>query len=94
VAATNVVRDLWMVGLSCLFISSSLFLCMAVELNKALPSDKRFPLLEIKMHFHEIKRLHENLFPVSTLRTAWFVLLVVSVSAMAIGVILAIRPLQ
>jgi hypothetical protein len=91
-AATDVVRYLWIVGVLCLFISSSLFLRMAVELNKALPPEKKFSLFEIRMHFHEIKSSHESFFPISALRTVWFVLLVVSVSAMAIAVMLAIRP--
>jgi hypothetical protein len=91
-AASDVVRYLWIVGVLCLFNSSSLFLRMAVELNKVLPPEKKFSLFEIRMHFHEIKSSHESFFPISALRTVWLILLVVSVSAMAIAVMLAIHP--
>jgi len=46
-------------------IASSLFIRMAIELNRTLPPQKKFSILELRMHFHELKRLHEEVFPVS-----------------------------
>jgi hypothetical protein len=79
-------------GLSCLLISSLLFLRMTIELNKALPPDKRISLLETQLRFFEIKSLHETSFPLSKIRTTWFIMTVVAMLLMATGTILAIRP--
>jgi hypothetical protein len=57
-----------------------------------LEPEKQIPLLESRLRFFELKRLHEDLFPTSTVRNVWFILLAVSTSLLAIGVILAIKP--
>jgi hypothetical protein len=49
-------------------------------------------MLELRMHFHEVKRLHEEFFPVSPLRATWFALMVFSVIAMVAAVIIAVKP--
>jgi hypothetical protein len=65
---------------------------MAIELNRALAPQKRFFILELRMRFHEVKRLHEELFPVSALRATWFALMVSSVIVLAVAIIVAVKP--
>jgi hypothetical protein len=75
-----------------MFVGWSLFFRTVVELNKVLPPSKKFLLFELRMHIDEIKNLHEGLFPVSALRTGWFLLTLAGGLAMAAGVIIGIRP--
>jgi hypothetical protein len=65
---------------------------MAIERNRVLQPEKKFYIIELREHFHEVKRLHEKSFPVSRLRTAWFVVTVVSVVIMASAAVLAVKP--
>jgi len=78
------------VGITGLLISTALFVYMTVELNKTLPPGKK--LFPIGRDWPEIQRLHEQRFPASTVRTGRLVLGVLSVVAVALGVILAIKP--
>jgi hypothetical protein len=64
------------VGTVVSLIGWSLFLRMAIELNKVLPPDKRIPLIEFRNHISRIRRLHEDSFPESGLSTTWLILTV------------------
>jgi hypothetical protein len=64
-----------------------LFFRMAIELNKALPPDKRIPLIEFRNHIFRIRRLHEDSFPESGLSTTWLVLMVAAALAWASAII-------
>jgi hypothetical protein len=64
---------------------------MAVELNRVLPAQKKISLFELNIRRHDVKRLHEEFFPDSTLRATWFTLMVSSVIAMAVAVIIAMK---
>ena len=75
-----------------MLVGFSLFIRMAIELNGVLPPKKKFSILELNMRRHDVKRLHEELFPLSSLRTTWFVLVVASVMAMVVAVIIAVKP--
>jgi hypothetical protein len=88
----NAVKYLWAIGVAGQLIASLLFVRMAVQVNRVLAPEKRIPLIESRLRFFELKRLHEDLFPASTIRTVWFVLLAVSTSLLAIGVMLAVKP--
>jgi hypothetical protein len=88
----NVVKVLYGIGALGLLVGWSLFIRMTIELNRTLPPQKKFALVALRMHFHEVKRLHEESFPVSTLRATWFALMVFSVTAMAVAVIIAVKP--
>jgi len=72
----SAVKILVTVGGLGLLIGNALFIRMAIELNRVLQPQKKFYVLELRINFHEVKRLHEESFPVSTLRTAWFVVAV------------------
>jgi len=61
----STVKVLFGAGTIGIVIASSLFIRMAIELNRTLPPQKKFSILELRMHFHELKRLHEEVFPVS-----------------------------
>jgi hypothetical protein len=87
----TMVKVLYGVGAFGMLVDFSLFIRMVIELNRVLPPQKKFSMNELNMRQHEIKRLHEELFPVSSLRTTWFVLMVASVITMAAAVILAVR---
>jgi len=89
---SNAVKYLWAIGVAGQLIASLLFVRMAVQVNRVLAPEKRIPLIESRLRFFELKRLHEDLFPASTIRTAWLVLLAVSTSLLAIGVIPALKP--
>jgi hypothetical protein len=65
---------------------------MAVELNRALPQEKKFSILELRMNFHEVKRLHEEIFPVSAIRVTWLALMVSSVITLAAAILVGIMP--
>jgi len=69
-------------------VAGILFLRMARELNRVLPAERRMPLIEVRMHYFEIKRLHEEAFPASRLRAAWFLLTVTSILVMVAAVLL------
>ena len=86
------VKILYALGGLGLVLGWALFFRMAIEVNRRLPPQKKFFLQDLNMHFHEVKRLHEETFPVSALRTTWFVLMVASVMAMVAATILAVRP--
>ena len=86
------VKVLYGIGAFGLLIGSSLFIRMTIELNRILPPQKKFSLLELRMHLQQVKRLHEQSFPVSTLRATWFALMVCSVIAMGAAVIIALKP--
>ena len=77
------------VGMS---IGWSLFIRMAVELNRALPQEKKFSILELRMNFHEVKRLHEEIFPVSAIRVTRLALMVSSVITLAAAILVGIMP--
>ena len=87
-----VVKVLYGIGAFGLLIGWSLFIRMTVELNRTLPPEKRFSILELRIQFHDVKRLHEQSFPVSTLRATWFGLMCCSVIAMVVAVIMALKP--
>ena len=89
---SNPVKYLWTIGVAGQLISSLLFRRMAVRVNSVLAPEKRIPLIESRLPFFELKRLHEDLFPTSTVRNVWFILLAVSTSLFAIGIILAVKP--
>ena len=88
---TNTFRYLFGVGAFGQLIAVILFLRMASELNRVLPRDRRMPLIEIRIHIFEIKRLHEEAFPESRLRTTWFLLTVTSILVMVLAVLLELR---
>jgi len=88
----TVVKVLYGVGAIGMLVVFLLFIRMAIELNRVLPPQKKFSMLELNMRRHEVKRLHEEFFPVSSLRTTWFVLMVASVMTMAAAVVLAVKP--
>ena len=85
------VKVLYGAGAISLVVGFALFVRMATELNRVLPSQKKVAIFELNMRRHEVKRLHEEFFPVSRLRTTWFVLMVASVMTMAAAVILAVK---
>jgi hypothetical protein len=86
------VKILFGVGAIGMFIGWSLFIRMAIELNRVLPLQKKFFILELRIHFHEVKRLHEEFFPVSALRATWFAFMVSSVIIMTAAIIIAVKP--
>ncbi len=86
------VKILFAVGALGMIVGIALFIAMALELNRNLPQQKRFFILELRERFHEVKDIHEEQFPVSTKRTAWFVLTVASVLVMTAALILGVRP--
>ena len=45
-------------------------------------------LIEVRMNYVEIKRLHEEAFPASRLRAAWFLFTVTSILVMVLAVFL------
>jgi hypothetical protein len=63
---------------------------MAIEVNKRLPQEKRLPLIEFRYIGSELRRLHEESFPTSTLRTTTSVLAAVSTILVAAGVVVEI----
>ena len=66
---------------------------MAVQVNRALPPEKRIPPLEFGYRVKEIKRLHEQLYPASeTLRTTSASLMAVAGVLFGIAVLIEIRP--
>ena len=75
-ALSTTVKVLMGTGAICGLISTSCFLRMIVQLNGALPAEKRISLWKLREDFFEIKRLHEDMFPISRLRTAWFLFMV------------------
>jgi hypothetical protein len=77
-------------GLICGLVGWLLFVRMAVELNKVVPSEKRIPLLEYRYHISEIRRLHEEFFPRSMLRTTSSLLTRGAVLIMVVGTVLEI----
>jgi hypothetical protein len=88
----TVVKVLFGVGAIGMFVGWSLFIRMVVELNRVLPPQKKFFILEFRMRHREIKRLHEKFFPVSSLRATWFAFIVSSVITMAAAIIVAVKP--
>jgi hypothetical protein len=88
----TVVKVLFGVGSIGMLIGFSLFIRMAIELNRVLPPQKKFSILELNMHRHGVQRLHEEFFPVSALRATWFTLMVSSVIALAVAIIIAVKP--
>jgi hypothetical protein len=56
---------LMVVGTVVSLIGWSLFLRMAIEVNKVLPPGKRIPLIELRNHISRIRRLYEDSFPES-----------------------------
>ena len=86
------VKILFAVGGLGMLIGTSLFIRMAIELNRTLPPQKKFFIIELRDHFHEMKSLHEKSFPVSGLRSAWFVITTTSAIILAVAFILAVRP--
>ena len=77
-------------GLICGLIGWLLFVGMAVQLNKVLPSEKRISLLEYRYHISEIKSLHEEFFPGSMLRTTSSLLIRVAVLIAVVGTVIEI----
>jgi hypothetical protein len=65
---------------------------MTLELNRELPPEKRFSFFELREHLHEFRPLHEHYFPVSVVRTAWRVVMVLSAMLIATALVLAIKP--
>jgi len=90
VALNTTVKVFVAAGASGMLISTSLFLRMTIETNKALPPEKRIPLIGAREHFFEIKHLHEELFPISKVRTAWFLSLVASPLILGVALIIGI----
>jgi hypothetical protein len=86
------VTILFAVGAVGMTIGWSLFFRMIVELNRTLPPNKKFSFWNYRMHFHEIKRLHEEAFPISALRTSWFALIYGSAVAIGASIIVAVKP--
>jgi hypothetical protein len=68
----------------------SLFLRMAIELNKVLPPRKRILLIELREHISEVNRLYMESFPSSTLPTMWRVLTTISALVLASAVMIEI----
>ena len=62
------VKILFAMGTLGMIVGIYLFVAMTLELNRKLPEQKRFFLLELREHFHEVKNLHEEHFPVSVRR--------------------------
>lgn len=56
----TVVKILFGAGAIGMIVGWWLFLRMAIELNRALPPQKRFLMLELRMHSNEAKRLQEE----------------------------------
>ncbi len=67
-----------------------LYFRVAIELNRVLPPRDRIPMIEIRYHFHDVKRLHEEWFPKSTLRLASFALLGVSTALIAAAILVEV----
>jgi hypothetical protein len=89
----TVVKVLYGFGAIGLVVDFALFVRMATDLNRILPSQKKIPILELNMRRDQVKRLHEEFFPVSRLRAAWFVLQVASGMTMAAAVVLAVKSM-
>ena len=90
---SNVVMFLFAVGALGQAIAWLLFFRTVIKLNKVVPPAKRIPLDEFRYpYISAVRRLHEEWFPTSAIRTAWLVLMVVSTSLVAIAIILGIRP--
>jgi hypothetical protein len=68
----------------------ALFFRTVQMVNKELPIDKRIPLIDFRNRRMEIKRLFEDLFPDSSLTTVWFLTVVASATAIAIGIVFEI----
>jgi len=81
---------LFIVGSALMAIGWSLFLRMAIELNKVLPPSKRIPLIEFRNHISEIRRLYEDSFPEGVLSMAWMTLLAAGAIAFGSAVIVAL----
>ena len=75
-----------------MFVAWGLFIRMAIELNRVSPIQKKFYVINLRRDFHEVKRLHEEIFPVSALRTAWLILIIASEVTPIAVIILAVRP--
>jgi hypothetical protein len=63
---------------------------MAIEVNRVLPPRDRIPMVEIRYHFHDVKRLHEEQFPQSSVRLAFFMLMGLSVALLAAAILVEI----
>lgn len=87
----TIVKVLFGVGLLGMFVGWALFIRMTIELNRASPRRKKFSILELRMHFREVKRLHEEFFPVSTIRAMWFACIVGSVITMVVATLIAVN---
>jgi hypothetical protein len=59
---------------------------MAIELNRVLPPRDRIPMIEIRYRFYDVKRLHAERFPKSSVRLAFFTLIGLSVVLLAAAV--------
>ena len=77
-------------GSAGMFTGGVFFALMTIRLNKVLPSEKRIRLVTYRYHISEIKRLHEEYFPNSTLRATYYLLVIVSVLLLALGTIVGI----
>ena len=75
------------VAASGLFVSSVLLIRMAIEVNKVLPPRKQIPLIELRYHISEVKRLYEESFPTSALPTIWWMLIAISVSILGVVIL-------
>jgi len=64
---------------------------MAIEVNRVLPPRDRIPMIEIRYHFHDVKRLHEEQFLESSLRLAFSMLIGLSVALLAAAILAEIR---
>jgi hypothetical protein len=88
----TIAKILFGVGATGMFIGWFLFVRMAIQLNRVLPPNKKFFIIELRQHIHEVKCLHEESFPVSRLRVTWFALVVGSAITIAAAIIVAIKP--
>lgn len=80
----------WVIGTIFGLAGWSLFFRMILELNKVLPAQNRLSLIEFRYHIGEIKRLHAELFPISTLRVTALLLIAASAAAVGVGIVVAI----
>lgn len=82
-ALTKASRILWLAGAVSAASGWLLFIRMAIELNRVLPPRDKIPMLEIRYHFFDVKRLHEERFPKSSVRLASFTLIGLSTGLLA-----------
>jgi hypothetical protein len=70
-----------------MLVAAGLFIRMGVQVNGALPRERRIPLIEIRSHLLEIRELHAALFPSSALRRTFYLMLGAAISTITAGAI-------